>query len=173
MATVQIDGSTAVTATSTNNRGGSFVGGGTTTSVNMDTVRSRRGTVFGNQITAAQGDKALSSGVLGGMVKAKYVIMRYTSELATVANTTLMSGGMNLGLRRSINSNLTARAAFVSAFTITAGDGQTVSYTVVSTNTTFAADNAATPTRAVPGEFVYKVGGQIPVQKDYPARTNG
>ncbi len=36
----------------------------------------------------------------------------------------------------------------------------------------FGADHAATPSRSVPGEFVYLQTGKTPVQADYPAKTN-
>lgn len=180
MATVQAQGGGAVTLTSTNNRGGSFVGGGSTTSATMEVVRSNATNVYGQQfaVSATIGTlKALSGGPLSSMTAGKYVMRRYCSELATVANTTLQSGAAQPGLIRSVHAVVNARAAFVSAFTITAGDGQTVSYTVNTTNTTdFETINSgetATPTRDVPGEFVYRTGSKTPVQANYPARTNG
>ncbi len=176
MATVQAQGGGAVTAATTNNAGGSFIGGGTTTSSNMDAIRSRKGSLYGQQFTVSTtlgAAKALSGGPLSSMTAGKYVIMRNTTELATVAKTNLQSGGSRPEFRRSIHSIQNARAAFMSAYTITGGDGQTVSYTIDTTNTTFADDHAAAPTRAVPGEFVYKTGSKIPVQADYVARTNG
>ena len=174
MATVQAQGGAAVTSTSTNNRGGSFIGGGSTTSATMEIVSSNATDVSGQQFTSANGDKALTSGPLSSMTKGKYVMRRYCSELATVANTTLQSGAAQPGLIRSINAVVNARdSGFVSGVTITAGDPQTVTFAVASGNTTFATDEAATPTRAVPGEFVYKAGGLNPVQANYPARTNG
>jgi hypothetical protein len=181
MATVQAQGGAAVTLTSTNNRGGSFVGGGSTTSATMEVVRSNATNISGQQFTVSAtigAAKALSGGPLSSMTKGKYVIRRYCTELATVANTTLQSGAAQPGLLRSINAVVNARASgFMSAYTLTGGDGMTVSYTTSTTNTTdFETINSgetAIPTRAVPGEFVYKGGAANPVQANYPARTNG
>ena len=46
-------------------------------------------------------------------------------------------------------------------------------YVQVGDGTTAATDDAANPTRAIPGELVYMYGALTPKQDDYKAKTGG
>jgi hypothetical protein len=54
----------------------------------------------------------------------------------------------------------------------TADDEGGITWTGTYQNSSYAlTDDAATPTRAIPGEFTLKESANAPVNKDYPAKT--
>jgi len=53
------------------------------------------------------------------------------------------------------------------------GSAGAVSNYVKMDGTTAATDDAANPTRAIPGELVYMYGALTPKQDDYKAKTGG
>lgn len=126
------------------------------------------------------------AGNFATMTAGKWVMRRVSTELAGQANTTLTSGSSDFGVRRSIHKVEHGRVYKV-ATAIRAGywDEYNGVFTTAPTNsdtdigdvagntvTNGTADQAATPTLAVPGELVYFNGGLEPVMEDYDARTS-
>ena len=121
--------------------------------------------------------KAISSGNYAKMTPGKYLIYRVTTEIAGIPNVILRSGTSQIGLQRPINKLEAIRTRQQRAAGWNYVTGQLLSTPSV-TNDTFKSidgtgniDQAARPTRAIPGEFVYLTASKTPVQKDYPART--
>jgi hypothetical protein len=182
MATQQVDGN-AVTATSTNNDNGSVLNGGSTTVLNSVDLGYSNVGVFGSSVVdGTDADKSIDAGTFS-YNNQKPIAKRITEELAGgVSNTFLQSGASKPELTRSIHKLevLTTRrlttAIRAGKWNIFKGaflnnQNQSADNPVVATDT-LASDNAATPTRAVPGELVYKTSAPVPVQDDYKAKTN-
>lgn len=173
MATQQVNGS-AVTATSTNNKGGAVVNGGTTTLLDTVELGYSNVGVFGSSvIDNNDADKALSAGTFS-YSNQKPVAKRVTTTLSGVSNTVLRSGADQPGLIRSIHKLEVVRTRRLTT-AIRAGDWNIYSGSFSTPPTvavdTLATDEAATPTRSVPGELVYKTGAPTPVQDNYKAKT--
>jgi len=173
MAIQQVDGG-AVTASSTNNNGGSVLNGGSTSVLDsLDLGYSDVG-VFGSAVIDGDDtDKALSAGTFS-YSNQKPVAKRVTEELSGVSNTVLQSGASQPTLIRSIHKLEVLRTRRLTT-AIRAGEWNIYSGTWGTDPTvavdTLATDEAATPTRATPGELVYKTSAPIPVQDDYKAKT--
>lgn len=180
MATQQVNGS-AVTATSTKNIGGSVINGGSTTILDSVDLGYSDVGVFGSSvIDGPDTDKALSAGTFS-YSNQRPIAKRVTEELSGVSNDVLQSGASQPTLIRSIHKLevLTTRrlttAIRAGKWNIFRGrflnnQNQSADNPVVATDS-LASDNAATPTRAVPGELVYKTSAPTPVQDDYKAKT--
>lgn len=175
MATQQVNGS-AVTATSTKNKGGAVVNGGTTTILDKVALGYSNVGVFGSSVKdGTDTDKALSAGTFSYNNQSP-IAKRVTESLSGVTNTVLQSGADQPGLIRSIHKlevvrtrRLTTaiRAGYWNIYSGTWSTNPTVAVD------TFATDHAATPTRSVPGELTYKTGAPTPVNNDYKAKTGG
>lgn len=174
MATVQVNGS-AVTATSTVNRGGVAKKAGSSSTVLENVALGDQGvSVSGSTvIDGTDTDKAVSAGTF------KYdnqrpIAKRVTTSLATVSNTVLRSGALVpshlrlLHKRESYKVNKIATAIRAGYWNIYSGTWTT---NPTSTTESPGTDEAATPTRSVPGELVYKTGAKVPVQDNYKAKT--
>ena len=173
MATQQVNGS-AVTSSSTKNVGGAVLNGGNTTILDsLDLGYSDVG-VFGSSVVdGSDTDKALSAGTFS-YNNQKPVAKRVTETLSGVANTTLQSGAAQPGLVRSIHKLEVLRTRRLTT-AIRAGywniySGSWTTNPTVAVDS-LATDEAATPTRSVPGELVYKTGAKVPVQANYKAKT--
>jgi hypothetical protein len=135
--------------------------------------------------------KAVSAGTLAFTANATQWIVRggnVTTTIGGVANAVLVSAGCDYD--GSINDNihqLTTTRAIGSGngtfdfyarpstditpnYTKGAGAGDLVEFVQVD-GTTAATDDAATPTRSVPGELTYRFGGPLPKQDDYKAKN--
>lgn len=181
MATQQVNGS-AVTSTSTVNDGGTVVNGGNTTILtSVDLGYSNVGVFGSSVIDGSDADKALSAGTFSYSNQSP-VAKRVTEELAGgVSNTFLQSGASKPSLTRSIHKLEVLRTRRLTT-AIRAGkwniykgaflnnQNQTADLPTVAVDS-LNSDNAATPTRAVPGELTYKTGAPVPVQDDYKAKT--
>jgi hypothetical protein len=174
MSTLQVSGG-AVTSSSTNNNGGSVLNGGSSVVLeSLDLGYSDVG-VFGSSVVdGSYADKALSAGTFS-YNNQKPVAKRVTEELSGVANTYLQSGALVPSNIRSIHNIQSVRTRKLTT-AIRAGEwniysGKFGTDPVVAVDT-FATDEAAAPTRAVPGELVYKTGAPVPVQDDYKKKTN-
>lgn len=174
MSTLQVNGS-AVTSSSTNNNGGSVLNGGSSVILeSLDLGYSDVG-VFGSSVIDGDNtDKALSSGTFS-YSNQRPIAKRITEELAGgVSNTTLQSGAAQPGLVRSIHKLEVVRTRRLTT-AIRAGDWNIYTGTWATDPTvavdTFATDEAATPTREIPGELVYKTSSPVPVQDDYKTKT--
>jgi hypothetical protein len=188
MATVQINGSSAVTATSTRNNHGTAINVGTSSLLSNQSLGREDSTVFGSTVvsnaTNDYADPALSEGTFA-FNNNRPIAVKVTSSLAGVSNTFLRSGASDLGSRRSIHRQEKVRTTRTST-AIRAGSWNIYTGRWTSTPTTAvdafysisegdtsatSTDEAASPSRAVPGELTYKLGQKVPVSVDYPAKN--
>ena len=180
MAIQQVNGS-AVTSSSTVNDGGSVLNGGSTSILNSVDLGYSNVGVFGSSvIDNDSADKALSAGTFSYSNQSP-IAKRVTEELSGVSNTFLQSGASKPGLTRSIHKLEVLRTRRLTT-AIRAGkwnifkgaflnnQDQTADLPTVAVDS-LSSDNAATPTRAVPGELTYKTGAPTPVNDDYKAKT--
>lgn len=180
MSILQVGGS-AVTSSSTNNNGGSVINGGSTSLLDSVDLGYSDVGVFGSSVVdGPDTDKALSAGTFSYSNQAP-IAKRVTEELSGVSNNFLQSGASVPSLTRSIHKLevLTTRrlttAIRAGKWNIFKGaflnnQNQAADNPTVATDS-LSSDNAATPTRAVPGELVYKTSAPTPVQDDYKAKT--
>lgn len=177
MATVQVDGVSAVTSTSTDNNGGTIKANGTVSGTFAATsvVQEKTGVFASTVIDNDNADKALDSGTFA-FDNQRPVGKKVTSSLAGVSNTVLLSGAGNPGGIRSIHKveTVTTRklttALRENRYNEVTGEFD-AGYPEVVTDT-FDSDDAANPTMAVPGELTYKTGAANPVTDEYAAKTN-
>lgn len=190
MATVQTDGSTAVTRTSTVNNGGTAMNVGSSSTVldNRSLGRDDQG-AFGSKVVSNAvvdyANPALSGGTFA-YNNAEPIAVRLTDTLAgSVSNTFLRSGGSDLGSRRSIHrqekvrTTRTTTAIRAGYWNIYSGTWTTTPTTAVDnfwdisndTTSSTSTDEAATPSRSTPGELTYKLGQPAPVSVDYSAKN--
>lgn len=189
MATVQTDGSSAVTKQSTVNNGGTAVNVGSASSVLSNQALGRTNTtVFASTVISDAvkdyADPALSSGTFA-YNNTSPISTKVTTTLAgSVSNTFLRSGASDLSSRRSIHRQEKVRTnRFSTAFRAGNFNLYTGAYSSVTTavdafwdiandtTSSTSTDNAATPTRSTPGELTYKLGQQTPVSTTYSAKN--
>lgn len=183
----QVTSQIPVTATSTvNDRGVVRHAGNAASSGNLtnktpgEVVRDFTTRVIAN----TQVSKALTAGTLA--YRAGHLIRRVTASISGVANTVLRSGCSDYGDMRSIHKLEATRFSFLSGrswsvsadgdvrYTDTVGaGGANGGWWSISGNAdgTSSTDDAATPTRAIPGELVYKSMKNAPVTADYTKKT--
>lgn len=191
MATIQTDGASAVTATSTKNNHGTAMNIGSSASLLSNRSLGRSDiSVFGSTVISDAvidyADPALSSGVFA-YNNARPVAVRLTTTLAgTVVNTFLRSAASDLSSRRSIHrqekvrTTRTTTAIRAGYWNIYTGTWSTTPTTAVDnfwdisndTTSSTSTDEAATPTRTTPGELTYKLGQPLPVSVDYPSKNS-
>lgn len=137
--------------------------------------------------------KAVSAGTLAFTPNSTQWIVRggnVATTIGGVANTVLAGGGCDYDGKFATTDNiyqLTTTRAIGSGngtfdfyarpgtditpnYTKGAGAGDLVEYVQVD-GSTAATDDAATPTRSVPGELTYRFGGPLPKQDDYKAKN--
>lgn len=121
--------------------------------------------------------KSLSGGTFGIVNVGKYIILRQSTYIANVSNNAFRSGSSEAGRRKPIAYIESIRTTGDRAVGWNYVTGALLSTPSVS-NDTFKSidggavvDQAARPTKAVPGEFVYLTASKTPVQKDYPAKN--
>lgn len=190
MATVQTDGSSAVTASSTVNDGGVAINVGSSASLLSNRALGRSDvSVFGSTVisdaTIDYADPALSGGTFA-YNNNEPIGVRLTDTLAgSVSNTFLRSGASDLSSRRSIHrqekvrTNRFTTAIRAGYWNIYSGQWTTTPTTAVDnfwdiandTTSATSTDQAASPSRNVPGELTYKLGQPVPVSVDYAAKT--
>lgn len=190
MATVQVDGSSAVTRTSTLNNGGTAINvGSSSTILNNRALGANNQTVFGSTVVSNAvvdyANPALSGGTFAYSNNRPTAVKLTTTLAGSVSNTFLRSGASDLGSRRSIHrqekvrTTRTTTAIRAGYWNIYTGTWSTTPTTAVDnfwdiandTTSSTSTDQAATPTRSVPGELTYKLGQPSPVSVDYPAKT--
>ena len=174
MAIQQANGS-AVTASSTKNNGGSVLNGGSTTVLDTVNLGYYDTGVFGSTVTDGnETDKALSAGTFS-YNNQKPIAKRLTTELSGVDNDFLQSAADVPGNIRSIHKLEVLRTLQQTTairngdFDIYSGQFTTPPNNVVDS---LATDDAANPSREIPGELQYKTGAPVPVQDNYKAKTN-
>jgi hypothetical protein len=174
MATQQVNGS-ATTPSSTQNNSGTVLNGGSTQVLSSVNLGYSDVGVFGSSVVDGnETDKVLNAGTFS-YNNQKPVAKRVTKELSGVANTYLQSGAAVPGNIRSIHKLEVLRtlkqttAIRAGYFDIYSGKFTTPPNNVVDT---LATDDAASPSREVPGELQYKTGAPVPVQDNYKVKTN-
>jgi|TARA_Y100000310_G_scaffold102901_2_gene101055 hypothetical protein len=187
----------AVTSGASKNNGGTILGitSATTTTAgsavtrtlqNNDLALSETPNIgYGSKVVALTGSKwkpgiqtAKGSGALAYQPKAndpQFLIRGYASKINNVASTLLTFPASDNNDRAPIHGHTETERIHITSIAYATGiatDGGNAG-----DNVSFNADNAATPTRAIPGEFVYLA---TPVffsstsnQFDYPAKTGG
>lgn len=175
MATVQIDGSSAVTSTSTVNDGGVGIHVGTSNILTNRPFSSGEQTVFASTvIDNDQVDEAVSAGTLA-FNNQRGVIRRVTSALSAVSNDILVAGASVPSERESIHQT---SGTYITDLTTAIRDGRWNAFSgafspeLSGTYADFGVDSAANPTRAVPGELYYLQGGKLPVTGTYSAKNS-
>jgi hypothetical protein len=179
-ATIQSDGSTASTGTyrtggSTNNNHGTAKRVGTSSSVleNSSLGRVNVGVFASTVIDGDYTDKAISGGTIAHD-HVKPIVAKVTAELGGVASSALSTTANVPSQLRSINkrenyrSPGTATAFRAGYFSLYTGRFTTNPTGVTETPGT---DNAASPTRSVPGSMRFKSGAPVAIAKNYPAKN--
>ncbi len=218
MSTVQIDGSSSVTSSSTKNDGGTVVKGGNPASdspmtKNLNLKDLNTGTDSGSKVVAqngATGDKAgvqaANSGGTGGLAyqpsaaagDRNFIIRGAgtngdTNEINNDASTVFATAGSeyaSVGVRQvnpiakvvdtrrigaysdtAFNVLAVPSTALVPGRTKGTGAGNDSNYVQAGDGSTAATDDAASPSRSVPGELTYHFGGLAkPTTDEYKAR---
>jgi hypothetical protein len=177
MSTVQSDGVSSVTAVSTDNNGGTIKANGTVsgTFAASSLTQVDTGVFASTVVDNNDADKALSTGTFAFNNNSP-VAKKLTGSLSGVNNDFLLSGASdpnNIQSIHKIESVRTRRLTsairqnkwneysgeFDSGFPVVAVDN-------------FGADDAANPTRSVPGELVYRTGSPNVVQDNYKKKTS-
>jgi hypothetical protein len=186
---------TPVTSGSSKNNGGTVLGitSATTTTAgsavtrtlqNNDLALSETPNIgYGSKVVALTGSKwkpgiqtAKGSGALAYQPKAsdpQFLIRGYASKINNVASTLLTFPASDFPGRDAIHGHTETERIHITSIAYATGiatDGGNAG-----DNVSFNADNAATPTRAVPGEFTILSDFVTFTNnnKDYPAKTGG
>lgn len=180
MSAIQQNGSAVTgsyyTGTSTKNTGGSAkkVGLSSTVLNNLNTGVNNVGVFASTVVDGTEVDPAVSAGVFA-FNNQRPVAMRLTTALATVSNSVLQSGANVPSQIRSINkresyvSEGTSTAFRAGYFNLYTGKYSPAPTSVVETPGT---DNAANPTRSVPGKLVFKSGSPVATSQNYSAKNS-
>ena len=165
-------------ASGTGGNGGSVARGGSgSTKLDIVDVYRHNTDVFASTIlNNGHIDKANSSGTLAynDSVPVAPRINR-TTLAGGLSNTYLRSGAttpaniQSIHLIQAVHTRRASTAFRAGEFNLVTGLWGS-GYPVTATDT-FATDNAAVPTRAVPGQLVYKLGQPAPITDDYTAKN--
>lgn len=178
MATIQQNGSQVTgnyyTGGSTANNRGTAMRVGSQSSIleNRDSYGYDAGFVGSKVVDATDTDPAIG-GVDIQVNTVRPIAPRLTSTIATQTNTVLLSIA-NEPYVESIH-NITGVITNQTATAFRTGFNMFTNTYVSGVNTqtdVFADDNAALPTRSVPGQLVYQIGSKVPVTSNYKAKTN-
>jgi len=175
---IQQNGSNTTATSTRNNRGSAVMGGNSSSTVLRNRPFNAQPVgVFNSKpaLSATVGNaKSLSSGVFA-YNSSKPITVYVTTSLATVSKTALRTPASVPALTKSINSieaittNKTA-TAFRAGFNLFTGQ---YSGSVTTQTDSFGNDNAARPTRSVPGQLVYMIGNKVPTTSNYKPKTAG
>jgi hypothetical protein len=174
MSTIQQNGS-AVTVSSTKNRGGSAKRAGASSTVlsNISIGVNDVGVFASTVVDGTATDPAVAGGVFA-YNNQKPVARRVTTSLSTVSNSVLLSGAGVPSQVRSINkreyyvSEGTSTAFRAGYFNLYTGKYSPAPTPVVETPGT---DNAASPTRSAPGKLVFRSGSRVPTSQNYSTKN--
>jgi hypothetical protein len=180
MATAKVNGSSYTippnrNASGSQNNHGSAARTGSSSTLSTVSVSRYNTTVFASTvINNGWADKAVDAGTFA-YSDSNGVGMRYTTTLAGVSNNALRSGAdvpslvegiHRLRVLRTRRFTTAIRANKYNRFT-----GQFESGYPVVASDSLATDVAATPTRAVPGKIVYKLGQPVPSTQNYSSES--
>ena len=192
MATTPISGST------TRNNGATVLGGGnidtsTNTVSSAPSLKSfldNHSHVVGSRVLASTGTKwkpGITSSKSGGSMAyqptkedPQFLIRHVASKVNNSSNTVLYSGASDKAGRRAINHLAKNHRYHITSINYVTGiatkggsAGNVFNYVQAGDGSTAATDDAANPSRAIPGELVYMYGALTPKQDDYKAKTGG
>lgn len=168
----------------TKENGGSITRSGTIASGKFTSVVVSRynSAVFGSTVIEASStvkDYATKSLSAGTFVynNPKPIAMRYSTTISGTSNTVLQSGANKPGITRSIHKLETLRTRrFTTAIRANKYNRTTNTfdsgYPAIAVDS-LGTDNAAAPSRSVPGQLVFKLGQPVPVTQNYSAKTDG
>lgn len=174
MATQQIDGS-AVTATSTANNGGTMVSHGSSSNLNVSSPAPGKVGVFASTVVDTSDVDPIVSGYPLAHSHTGPLMKGITSELAGASNSAISSVGGNPDNVRSIHqlevlrTTRTTTALRANAWDEVNGVWES-GYPVTAVDT-LAADDAANPTRAVPGSLNYLSGAPTATSVNYSPKN--
>lgn len=180
MATMQQSGSPVVgtyrTGGSTKNNHGVAVNAGSTTGVVNKVGLGRQQVPTGSKVVDRETtDPAVSGGVFAYSTQ-KPISQRLSVVINGTSSNVLQNGATVPGQIQSIHK-IESRRVVRKATAMRAGyfNFVTGKFTTnpVSATDSLGNDVAASPTRAVPGQLVYKLGGTTPVTANYKAKTGG
>ena len=132
--------------------------------------------VFGSMVVDnSWANPAINDGVFANKTQ-RPIAKKVTTVLGGVANTVLRSGAAQPELVQSINKlNVLRTRRFTTAIRENKYNRYTgefdSGYPVVAVDS-LASDDAASPTRSLPGQLVFKLGGKVPVTSNYKPKTN-
>jgi len=175
MATKQVNGSSVTSTSTKNNRGIAINAGSSTAKVGkliLGVSQVNTGSIVVDRETA---DKAISAGVFAYGTQ-RPISTRLSVVIGSGSSNALLSGAgvpsqirsvHKIESRRVVRKSTAMRAGY---FNLLTGKFTT---NPTSATDSLGTDNAASPTRAVPGRLVYKLGSYTPVGVNYKAKTGG
>ncbi len=180
MATAKVNGSSYTIppnrkASGAQNNHGSAARTGSSSTLSTVSVSRYNTEVFASTvIDNSWANKAVTAGAFAYNDR-DGVGMRYTTTLAGVSNNALQSGANVPSLVEGIHPLRVLRTRrFTTAIRANKYNRSTgqfeAGYPVVAVDS-LATDNAATPTRGVPGQIVYKLGQPVPFGQNYPSES--
>jgi hypothetical protein len=175
MSTIQQNGSVTTTS-STKNKGGSAKKAGASSKIlnNISIGVNNVGVFASTVVDGTDTDSAVAEGVFA-YNNQQPIARRVTISLATVVNSVLLSGAGIPSQVRSINkresyiSEGTSTAFRAGHFNLYTGRYSPAPVSVVEVPGT---DNAASPTRNVPGRLVFRSGRGTPISQNYSAKNS-
>lgn len=179
MSSIQQNGSATTgnywSGSSTNNNHGTAKNAGTVSSVlENSTLGAVNVGVFGSTvIDGTDTDKAISGGTIAHN-HVKPLTAKVTTELGGVSNTALKTTANVPSQLRSINKRESYKSSgYATAFRAGYFNLYTGKFSPAPTPVTETpgTDNAATPTRSVPGTMRFKTGAPVAVEQDYSAKN--
>ena len=117
-------------------------------------------------VTGTDVKASIAGGTFAYWNDASYVGMRVSSTINGSGNTSLFFGSNNME-DQAINYITGVYLTNVSDWSYVSG----IPLSSTAVNYSYGADDAATPTRAVPGELIYQETGGVPTSGEYVART--
>ncbi len=169
-----------LSGTTNDNNGGVIKKGGNVANVDLfastPVVYENEREVMGSVVLDnSWANKAVNDGTFAHNTQ-RPIAKKVTITLGGVANTVLRSGAARPELVKSINKLETLRTRrFTTAIRENKYNRYTgqfdAGYPVVAVDS-LATDNAANPSRTLPGQLVFKTGAKVPVSSDYKPKTN-
>jgi hypothetical protein len=169
-----------ISGTSNDNNGGVIKNGGNVANIDLfasaPVVHDNEREVMGSVVLDnSWANKAVNDGTFAHNTQ-RPIAKKVTITLGGVANTVLRSGAARPELVKSINKLETLRTRrFTTAIRENKYNRYTgqfdAGYPVVNVDA-LSTDNAANPSRTLPGQLVFKTGAKVPVSSDYKPKTN-
>lgn len=170
----------AVTSGAPNNNGTTILNGGNVTATQTNNLTLRQSsykTVYGSHpflaVTAASSGnlgtmQIKGAGTFGKLTPGQYNVRLLGTTLAGISSNVLKSGASDWGVRRPIHKLESSRRLHITSWNYATGAatyggsrGAKISY---------AADDAAAPTMAIPGRLTFFTGDPVPDATSYAAK---